>query len=144
MERPVRVAFCKILFASRGGTFDEKGMPRFGVTEGKQLDRAIRVRGRCDRAYDCGECPLLHEWLKGLVAEGWSFGWECVTCLKATEEADAAAGGERRVQGFYQSGRRKDLPPDDIDYDPDRPGLEGCTRCGRESSFLQLVLRRGL
>lgn len=142
MEHPVRVAFCKLLFASKGGTFDEKGMPKFGELQGRMLDRTVHVRGRCDRAYDCGECPILHDWLKQLVVQGWNFGWECVTCLKNSQKPDEEHGIERRVQGFYQSGRRSDLPVVDPDYDPDNPGLEGCTSCGHETSFLQLVLRR--
>lgn len=133
MERPVRVAFCKILFAKNGGTFTQTGLPI--MQKG--------VRGKCNRAFDCGSCPHMQEWITAQVQkEGWDWGWECGKCLRETRATDEAQNIERAVQGFFQSGRRKDLTPDDPDYDSDLPGLEGCTRCGWESSFLQLVLRR--
>jgi len=135
MEHPVRVAFCKILFWKNGGTFDVRGMPI-------RAQRQQYIRGKCSQPYDCGQCSLLQEWLASLSAAGWQWGWECDACLKETLGQDRAAGTERFVQGYYQAGRKADLSPDDPDFDPDRPQLEGCTRCGWESSFLQLVLRR--
>ena len=125
-------AFCKILFGVMGGTFSPTGLPVF--EEG--------VRGHCTRAFDCGSCMYMHEWLASLIQHGWTWGWECTKCLKETKPIDDELGIERRVQGFYQAGRRHSLTQEDPDFDPDRPGLEGCTRCGWESSFLQLVLRR--
>lgn len=132
MERPVRVAFCKILFWKYGGQFSSTGIP----------DLRAQVRGKCTRAYDCGQCSFLQEWLLHLQQQGWGWGWECDRCLRETEDLDRISNIERHVQGFYQAGRKWDRTPDDPDYDPDRPGLEGCTRCTWESSFLQLVIRR--
>lgn len=136
MEHPVRVAFCKILFGAMGGRFTLTGLPDFSDKEHVPL-------GNCDRAYDCGVCQLLQNWLAYLASQGWTWGWECDACLKATERSDRDAGLQRQVQGYYQAGRKRDLSPDDPNYDPDQPALEGCTRCGWESSFLQLVIRRG-
>lgn len=129
---PVRVAFCKILFAKNGGRFTATGLPI--VNEG--------ARGYCDRAFDCIMCIYLQEWVQVLIQQGWQASWECDACLKATKGSDEAAGVERQVQGFYQAGRAADLQPTSSDYDPDRPALDGCQRCGWETSFLQLVLRR--
>jgi hypothetical protein len=136
MEHPVRVAFCKILFWKNGGQFSPTGLPVVNARE--------QVRGKCTRAYDCGQCSYLQEWIAFLQQQGWSFGWECDTCLKKTEVEDRKNGVERHVQGYYQAGRKYETQPEDQwNWDPDRPGLEGCTRCGWESSFLQLVIRRG-
>ena len=132
MDAPVRVAFCKVLFWKNGGQFTPTGLPIF----------KHRIRGRCSRAFDCGACSYLQEWIAYLASQGWSWGWECDKCLKETKKTDEANGLVRSVQGFYQAGRRSDRTPDDPDYDPDRPGLEGCTTCGWETSFLQLVVRR--
>ena len=133
MEHPVRVAFCKVLFWKNGGTFTATGLPI--------IDREHRVRGKCNRAFDCGSCLYLQEWIAFLQSQGWEFGWECDKCLRDTKDSDRAAGVTRSIQGFYQAGR-KPKPLEDPDYDPDQPGLEGCTRCGWETSFLQLVLRK--
>jgi len=135
VEHPVRVAFCKILFWKNGGSFSPTGLPIFRSTD-------ERVQGRCTRAYDCGQCSYLQEWLVFLQQQGWAWGWECDACLRKTLEEDRKSNIERHVQGYYQAGRRWDRTPDDPEYDPDRPGLEGCTRCGWESSFLQLVIRK--
>jgi hypothetical protein len=132
MEHPVRTAFCKILFWKMGGAFGPTGLPI--IQPG--------VRGKCNRAFDCGSCSHMHDWLSLLLQQGWTWGWECDKCLRETKDSDDAQNIERSVQGFYQAGRKGDLTEDDPEYDPDRPGLEGCTRCGWESSFLQLVLRR--
>lgn len=140
MEHPVKVAACKILFGKNGGTFTELGNPIW------EKD----VKALCDKAWDCGHCPYLHEWVAYRIAEGYSISWECDLCLRQTEKPDKAAGTERIVTGYYQSGRKFQMDSDDPMFDPDRPGLEGCTRvipetrevCGWESSFLQLVLRR--
>jgi hypothetical protein len=138
-DRPVRVAFCKILFWKYGGSFDPSGLPRKQWT-GDQ--RRQFVRGKCSSPYDCGQCSFLQEWLTHLQQQGWGWGWECDKCLRETEDIDRSNNTDRHVQGFYQAGRKGDRTPDDPDYDPDRPGLEGCTRCAWESSFLQLVIRR--
>lgn len=131
-DRPVRVAFCKILWGKTGGSFTSSGLPAL-ISEDVPLAR----RGKCNTAFDCGECPFLHSWLQVLAAQGWAWGWECNECLSGTLRTDRESGIDRRVQGFYQSGRR-DQDPDEMS----KPSLEGCTRCGRESNFLQLVLRR--
>lgn len=140
MEHPVRVAFCKILFWKNGGSFDVNGLPfkEWSLDQKKQY-----VRSKCSTPFDCGQCPLLHEWLSYLHSQGWTWGWECDQCLKDTLKADQDAGVERSVQGYYQAGRKAGTTEEDIwNFDSDKPALEGCTRCGWESSFLQLVLRR--
>lgn len=132
MEFPVRVAFCKVLFWKNGGRFSATGLP---VLEDQ-------IRGSCDRAYDCGECSYLNDWIYWLSSQGWAWGWECDKCLRETKLEDARSAVERHVQGFFQSGR-SGLGPGDPDFDPDSPTISGCTRCGfRETSFLQLVIRR--
>lgn len=132
MDRPVKVAFCKLLYAANGGEFNKLGLP----IKGK-----VRVRGRCDAAYDCVSCPLMMEWLALTQSQGWRSGWECLKCLSDTRDEDLAIG-VRELPGFFSAGRSPDLSPEDEDFDPDRPILWGCTRCGWESSFLQLVLRK--
>lgn len=136
MEHPVRVAFCKVFFWKNGGQFNDTGLPVFEDD----------VRGNCDRAWDCGVCTYLGEWIEWLASQGWEWGWECDRCLRLTLAKDRHEGVERHVQGFYQAGRRSDLSPSDPEYkwegDPDLPALEGCTRCGEGTSFLQLVIRR--
>jgi hypothetical protein len=130
---PVRVAFCKVMFGWNGGEFSETGLPLASEEE---------VRALCDRAYDCGACTALGTWLASLAAQGWTWGWECDKCVKDSRSVDAARGVRRVPQALYQAGRRRDRLPGDPEYDPDLPGLEGCTTCGWESSFLQLVLRK--
>jgi hypothetical protein len=144
VDHPVRVAFCPILFGSNGGRFSEKGLPIF---EEKDED-GLSPRGKCDAPHDCGSCGLLTAWVNGFVAAGWTIGWECDRCIKATDREDYEAHMQRLLPGYYQSGRDTndvnpfpDIPNYD-NSDPDRPGLLGCTRCGWQSSFLQLVMRR--
>lgn len=133
MDHPVRDAFCPIYFGSNGGRF----------TVGTNLPiMEAGVRSLCNKPWDCGACSLMREWLEYRQEQGWSIGWECVDCLKKTYREDER-NGERKLPGFYQSGRNSSRGPDDADYDKDEPGLEGCTRCGHETSFLQLVLRTG-
>jgi hypothetical protein len=139
MEHPVRVSFCKILFGKNGGSFTETGLP---ILQPGELDDDTQVRGKCSRAYDCGSCSYMQEWLVSLQEKGWHVGWECDRCLRESRYSDAETGVTRQVQGFFQAGRKKDKTQDDPDFDPDLPGLEGCTKCGWESSFLQLVLRK--
>lgn len=134
MERPNRTAFCKLLFARNGGTFNDRNMPVF--------DQKAWARGACDRAYDCLDCGVMQDWLVYLQKVGWTIGWECDLCLKQTEEEKDREDMQRFVEGFYQSGRDPTRGQEDPDYDEDKPALAGCTRCGWESSFLQLVLRR--
>lgn len=116
------------------------------------------ARLNCDRAYDCGVCTLLHRWLDAKVLEGYSFGWECDRCIKQTLKANVGNDIEFVITGYYQAGRKFNTDPESGDYDPDVPGIEGCTHvhefddpevnkragesCGWETSFLQLVLRR--
>jgi hypothetical protein len=138
MDHPVRVAFCPILFESNGGGFTDSGLPILY----DDSDEGQQRRGRCDVAYDCGVCSLLHAWVER-ASQTWLIGWECDHCLKSTQKED---GKKRWLPGFYQSGREAgtephpDLPDFD-NVDPDLPALSGCTRCGWQTSFLQLVLR---
>lgn len=130
MGTPVRVAFCPLLFARNGGAFDSRGLPIFNDPDAED---GFPARGKCDRAYDCGLCPLLGEWVEARQSEGWSVGWECSDCLQFSylfERNNHEV--ERLLPGFYQAGRK---------HDPETP-LEGCTSCMKETSFLQLVLRR--
>lgn len=130
MEHPIRVAFCQIFFGANGGQFTELGNPIFYSTD-EMDDGGAPVRGKCDRPYDCGTCPYMGQWVEGLQAQGWIIGWECYHCLKLTKETP------RLLPGFYQTGR---IPNPTLDDQPEL--LEGCTRCGWETSFLQLVLRK--
>lgn len=134
MEHPNRVAFCKLLFAWNGGTFNERNMP--------VVSKDSWVRGSCDRAFDCLECTVMLNWLDSLKKQGWAIGWECDFCLKETDAERHREDMQRSVEGFYQSGWRSRLAPDDPEFDEDKQALEGCTRCGWETNFLQLVLRR--
>lgn len=124
-----RLAFCKILWWKNGGAFTSSGLPLAGDEW---------TRGKCVKAYDCSECVFLQEWLHWLVQQGWTFGWECDACLRATLETDAQENIVRHTQGFYQEGRQ----PDPTESPLEHPALTGCTRCGWESAFLQLVIRR--
>jgi hypothetical protein len=147
MGHPVRVAWCKILFGANGGRFTGWGMPIFAneimdVTDDGYVQQ-MPVRGKCDRAFDCIECWALNDWLKILINDGWEHGWECDKCLRETQKPDRQNNIQRQVQGIYQAGRKKGTPPEDKwNFDDDFPLLEGCTRCGWQSSFLQLVLRK--
>ena len=159
MSTPIKVAACPLLFRANGGQFTENGLPIIGgrivhlQDEQIELDendnplypeeRQLFAPFLCDKAFDCGTCPLLHQWVAGEQASGWVVGWECWICLKdswAYERGDPKV--ERNIAGFYQAGRPPDLIPDDEDYDPDNPPLRGCTSCGKGRSILQLVLRR--
>ena len=134
MPHPTRAAFCPIFFGANGGKF----------TPDTHLPIMRKgIRGLCNRPWDCGACSLLREWIDAKQREGWVVGWECDDCLKRTRKWDDTDGGGRELPGFYQAGRLP-RPKDDPEYDKDKPKLEGCTRCGYETSFLQLVLRRTL
>lgn len=140
MEHPVKTAPCPLYFAAHGGQFTQLGMP---ILRDIEAGEAQYLPVYCDRAYDCGVCPLMHEWVEHRIAEGWSVGWECDKCLKDTWQTERDRKDiERALPGFYQAGRAPDLQEGDRNFDPDRPPLTGCTRCGWGSSFLQLVLRR--
>lgn len=155
------LAACSILFESTGGllrngrpilTSDPNGSG--GMVRAGNPNAVIM----CDRAFDCGTCTLLHKWLNEKIQQGYRATWECHYCLRKTKKSDGADDIERVITGYYQAGRKGDLSTDDKDYDPDRPGLQGCTHilesddpdvgrrqgemCLWESSFLQLVLRR--
>jgi hypothetical protein len=128
MERPVGLAFCKILFAAKGGQFDAHGRPIF--VEG--------VAALCDDPHDCGGCAHLQNWCSQLIAEGWQLSWECVSCLRETEVLDKAANTSRHIQGYFQQGGKHPwATPDE-----EEPHLAGCTRCGAASIVLQLIIRR--
>lgn len=128
----VEPAFCPILFGFNGGRFTKNGLP---IWEDE-------VRGLCYRATDCGECSYLNEWVKAQIAQGREIGYWCDQCLKDTETTI-----NRKPFGFYQAGRAPDLQEDDEGFDSDKPKLDGCTRvkpdgtrCGWQSSFLQLTV----
>ena len=131
-------SFLAILFGANGGQFTpDTHLPIMHQEVGD-----FGIRARCSRPWDCGTCSLMRKWIEARQAQGWFSGWECSDCLKRTAKFDLGdGGGGRELPGFYQAGRRA-YPPDDLNYDADRPGLLGCTRCGFETSFLQLVLRR--
>lgn len=124
MSDPTKAAACPLYFSAHGGQFDRRGNPIFN---------GIPIPAVCDRAFDCGTCSLMTQWVSSMVASGWVVGWECDKCLKETFLEDKGGGRGRIVPGFYHSGRRDD---------PDNGGLTGCTRCGWESSFIQIILRR--
>jgi hypothetical protein len=113
MEHPVKVAFCPIYFGSNGGQFTPLGKPIFDQAD--PSDGGIPIRGLCDRPYDCGTCPHMHQWVQIQQANGWTVGWECFGCLKPKEK-------DRVLPGFYHSGN--------------------CTKCNSEGIVLQLVLRK--
>jgi len=124
MSDPTRQAFCPLYFSHNGGKFNDRGLALFSG-EG--------IPGVCDRAFDCGTCSLMSKWVGEKMAEGWVIGWECVTCVKNTYLDDKGRGVHRLLPGFYQSSQP----------DPNQRGfIPGCTRCGWESSLLQIILRR--
>lgn len=129
------LAFCKILFWRNGGEFTETGLP-------KVANKDAYIRGRCGEPWDCNRCQLLHDWLRHLEQDRWAVSWECEHCIKQTEKLDAANNVERSLQGYYQAGRLPASYDDLANYDEDRPTLPGCMRCGWQTSFLQLILRR--
>lgn len=127
MTDSVRLAFCPLLFHHNGGTFKD-GKPVFGS------DKRTYVRGRCDVAHDCGECTLLSAWVKSME-DHVIVGWECSDCLRETKDLP------RSLPGYFQASRYRDLITERVLVEPERP-LDGCTRCGKGTSFLQLVLRQ--
>lgn len=134
MEHPVRVAFCPILFDVNGGKFTPNGLPIITDPD----EDGFSPRGLCDIAYDCGVCSYLNEFVAKHASLGWQVGWECPACLKATKDFP------RELPGYYQEGRDEDNPPELENFDNtnnDKTPLKGCTRCGWQSSFLQLVFR---
>jgi hypothetical protein len=142
VEHPIRVAWCNLLFANNGGAVDDRLRPIRPPPEDEENKEY--VRGLCDKAWDCGVCPILHRWVAAKTQEGWSVGWWCSDCIEAAIyplELQHGKEGSKRylsITGYYQSGR-PDYPPDHKNFDQDRPPIHGCTRCGKESSFLQLI-----
>lgn len=145
MEHPVKTAPCPLYFRAQGGQFDRLGNPIVGraaiaryeieALSSSESGAAALAPLLCDRAYDCGVCPLLHEWVAGEMTQGWSVDWDCWVCLKHNTAGKDGPEVEKRCTGFYQSGRP-------ADEDDDHPPLTGCTSCGQPRSILQLVLRR--
>lgn len=134
MEHPVRSAFCPLYFRAHGGQFliTRPCSAETFVVRGTPIFRD-GVLGTCDRPFDCGTCPLMSQWVVEMVAAGWAVGWECDQCLKDTLLEDKIQGVQRELPGFFQS-----CQPDDAD----QPPIGGCTRCGWQTSFLQIILRR--
>lgn len=149
MEFPrSKVAPCAIFFGAHGGKFTV-----LGNVDPDEDDRLL-----CGKAFDCGHCGFLHQWLQVQVNNGFSCSWECDACLRFSKKFDEENGTRRILTGYYQAGRKPVDDPNSLDGDPDNPGLEGCTHvleadnpatgqlsgqvCGWETSFLQLVLRR--
>lgn len=132
-ENPVRVAFCPLLYVRNGGEIDGENIEtgRIVLSTKRQY-----VRGKCDEAFDCGECGVLNDWLAEEATKGFHIGWECVTCLKETKNAVP-----QRLPGFFQSSRYRGPLWDRVLAEPERP-LDGCTRCGFGTITLQLVLRK--
>lgn len=122
MEHPVKVAFCPILFGATGGRFTPLGKPIFDRND------EVPPNALCDTAYDCGLCPHMQKWLEARAQEDLFISWECDKCIKETSKI------ERTLPGFYHSGMGE--------MDEDNPKLDGCTRCGHPTPFLQLVLRK--
>lgn len=147
----VKVAFCPILFGANGGQFTTLGLPIFDpreyVTEEEDMglggDDGSTPGGNCDEPWDCGVCMYMRQWIEGIQREGWSVGWECLRCVTDSWKYERRNKEvERMLPGFFQSGRHPDRSSEDPKYDRDRPPLSGCTSCGTETSFLQLILRR--
>ncbi len=139
MSDAVRAAFCPLYFSSNGGSFKSNGLPIFADDED--------IRGNCDKPYDCAECSLLQDWLTALRANAWVPAWECEQCLKDVALEEKRSNVERVLPGFYQTGRDPEtdpfpLMPAYVNDEVATPMLSGCTRCGWQTSFLQLVLRR--
>ncbi len=151
MEFPrSKIAACPIFYGAQGGQFNEFGK----IVRTQEDDPSVL----CGRAFDCGHCSFLQDWIRVKEAQGFEWGWECVTCLNFSKRFDHESGTERLLTGYYQAGRKPSLDPNSLDADPDMPGIDGCTHileadnqatgqvagqvCGWETSFLQLVLRR--
>ena len=124
MADPSKSAFCPLYFSAHGGQFNDRGLALFN---------GMRIPGVCDRAFDCGTCSLMSKWVNEMMSVGWAVGWECDRCLKDTYLADKSSKTGRILPGFYQSSQ-----PDD----KERGYIDGCTRCGWQTSFLQIILRR--
>lgn len=140
MEYPTaQVAACLIYFGAHGGRFTPEGRP-IKTDEDRLL---------CGRAFDCGSCPFLHQWLQEQIRQGFTPGWECVSCIHRATRYKDANEYETFITGYYHSG---------VADDPDHPGIVGCTHvlrednlktgqkagevCGYQSFLLQLVLRK--
>lgn len=151
MEDPHdKLAPCIIYFWAHGGRFNEYGQALRG-----ENDRLL-----CGRAFDCGHCNFLQNWVAMRVQEGFIATWECVRCIEISKDSDAESGTRRLIHGIYQAGRSFETDPESLEYDSDQPGIQGCQHiyefddygvepprragevCNHESSFLQLVMRR--
>ncbi|TXH10602.1 MAG: hypothetical protein E6R04_04960 [Spirochaetes bacterium] len=125
-ESEFRTAFCPLLFEANGGAASSAVM---------------NVVGKCNKPYDCLECPLMQEWIKHLSAQGFTMEWECDQCIKNSFTLDLDNHVERAVPGFFQGSRFRGFPDSYELSDPGRV-LDGCTTCGFGSPILQLVIRR--
>jgi hypothetical protein len=130
MTTPIRVAFCPLLYLENGGILEFDAQKRPIFSNKKQY-----IKGKCDEAYDCGECSVLRRWLQKRSQEGYIIGWECVQCLKDTKSVP------RWLPGYFQSSKYRGPLEDRVLVEPERP-IDGCTRCDYGSITLQLVLRK--
>ena len=116
-----KAAPCPIWYESFGGKLNEKWDPI--VEPGARLTKRRSLCG--NGSFDCGKCELLQRKLEVAQSNGKTWGWWCPDCVSALKR------NELFLPGFFHSGRADD---------PDRPQITGCTKCGKESSLLQLVI----
>lgn len=134
--------WCPIFYFVNGGEFNDKGHPT-------QISTTL---GNCPVPWDCLKCEFLQQWLQNMRSYHWAIRWECVDCISESAKKDKESGIVRILPGFYQSGRSAETPgylleqfPNFDNSDPDSGVttlLEGCTSCHRQSSLLQVILRR--
>lgn len=138
-------AFCSFRFLANGGRFTERGLPI--ITNDERDAEGLVISGKCVNPGDCDSCEDLRVKVTELFHQGWSVDWECVHCIKTTKKDDLRQGIVRDLPGVFQSGRDPNSAPlpelPNYDNSEDRPpSLTGCMRCGWQTSFLQLILRR--
>lgn len=138
-------AFCTFRFSANGGRFTGNGLPI--ITDEDKDEDGIVISGKCTNPGDCNDCGDLRVKALELYQQGWSIDWECDQCIKVTRKSDRLQGITRELPGVYQTGRNPssnpfpDLPK--FDNSENRPpSVAGCMRCGWQTSFLQLILRR--
>jgi rubredoxin len=95
------------------------------------VNKPSRRRG-ITTEFHCARCGVVSRWMEGHERRGVPAGWEkkkdvcyCLSCrrARATEEADAAAGGKATLEERAKI-RTVALIEFEIDRDPDRPNGE--------------------